>query len=353
MGSVVVLDGSRGEGGGQILRTGMALCALMGRPLEIVRIRAGRRNPGLAAQHLTGVRALVEITGGSVEGASIGSRALRFSPGPIRGGAYTFDVSEAQASAGSVGMLFQAVAPALAYAPEPSRLTLKGGTHVKWAPPVHYLQEVLLPTLARTGLGAEIETETWGWYPEGGGVARAEVRPAGALSGIDLTARPGLERVDLLSAVSNLPVSIARRQQDRAQRRLQDAGLPLRVETFRAPSPGKGTFVFLLARYGAMRAGFSALGELGRPAEQVADEAVDALLAHHEAGQAVDPHLSDQLVLYLALAEGRSAFATSRVTQHLLTAAEVAAEIAGARVEVEGEVGGPGKVTVEGIGFGR
>lgn len=360
MASGVVLDGSRGEGGGQILRTGMALCALMGRPLKIVRIRAGRRNPGLAAQHLTGVRALVEITGGEVEGAAMGSQTLRFSPGPIRGGAYTFDVSGVQASAGSVGLLFQAVAPVLAYAPEPSRLTLKGGTHVRWAPPVHYLQGVLLPALARMGLSAGIEAETWGWYPEGGGTARAEVRPVEALRGMDLTARSDLERVDLLSAVSNLPVSIARRQQDRALRRLQDAGLPqridnpmLRVETFRAPSPGKGTFVFLLAHYGAVRAGFSALGELGKPAERVADEAVDALLAHHAGGQAVDPHLTDQLVPYLALAEGQSAFATSRVTQHLLTVAEVTAEITGARIEVEGEEGGPGRVTVEGIGFRR
>ncbi len=331
----------------------MALCALMGRPLEIVRIRAGRRKPGLAAQHLTGVRALVEITGGAVEGAALGSQTLRFSPGAIRGGTYTFDVSEAQASAGSVGMLFQAVAPVLAYAPEPSHLTLKGGTHVRWAPPVPYLKEVLLPTLNRMGLDARIETGTWGWYPEGGGVARAEVRPAGTLGGIDLTARPDLERVDLFSAVSNLPVTIARRQQDRAQRRLRDAGLPLRVETFRAPSPGKGTFVFLLAHYGAVRAGFSALGELGKPAEQVADEAVDALLAHHATGQAVDPHLADQLVLYLALAEGRSAFAASQVTQHLLTVAEVAGEIADAKVVVEGDLGGPGRVMVEGIGFRR
>ncbi|OGG48991.1 MAG: RNA 3'-terminal-phosphate cyclase [Candidatus Handelsmanbacteria bacterium RIFCSPLOWO2_12_FULL_64_10] len=351
MTDTVVLDGSRGEGGGQVLRTGMALCALMGRPLEIVRIRAGRRNPGLAAQHLTGVRALVEITGGEVEGAAMGSQALRFAPGPIRGGAYTFDVSEAQASAGSVGLLFQAVAPVLAYAPEPSRVTLRGGTHVRWAPPVHYLQGVLLPALARMGLSAGIETETWGWYPEGGGTARAEVRPVEALRGVDLTARPDLGCVDLLSAVSNLPVSIARRQQDRALRRLQDAGLLLRVETFRAPSPGKGTFVFLLAHYDAVRAGFSALGELGKPAERVADEAVDALLAHHAGGQAVDPHLADQLVPYIALAEGPSAFATSRVTPHLMTVAEVAAEITGARIGVEGEIGGPGRVTVEGIGF--
>jgi RNA 3'-terminal phosphate cyclase (ATP) len=299
------------------------------------------------------VRALAEITGGEVEGAFIGSQALRFAPGPIRGGVFAFDVSEVQASAGSVGLLFQAVAPALAYAPEPSRVTLRGGTHVRWAPPVHYLQGVLLAGLARMGLSAGIEAETWGWYPEGGGTARMEVRPVEALQGVDLTARPDLERVDLLSAVSNLPLSIARRQQDRALRRLRDAGLPVRVETFRAPSPGKGTFVFLLAHYGAVRAGFSALGEIGKPAERVADEAVDALLVHHAGGQAVDPHLTDQLVPYLALAEGASALATSCVTQHLMTVAEVTAEITGARVAVEGGEGGPGRVRVDGIGFKR
>ncbi len=353
MQSPVVLDGSHGEGGGQILRTGLALCALTGRPLEMVRIREGRRNPGLAAQHLTGVRAVAEITGGSVEGAEMGSRELRFVPGLIRGGDYRFDVSEAQASAGSVGLLFQAVAPVLAFAPVPSRLTLKGGTHVKWAPPIHFLEGVLLPALSKTGLEGTVHTETWGWYPEGGGTARARVQPVNGLRSLILTERPELDRVDLLSVVSNLPVQIAQRQQDRARKRLEDAGIPLRIETAKVPSPGKGTFVFLLAHYRDIRAGFGSLGELGKPAETVADEAVEAFLAHHQTGRPVDPHLADQILPFLALAEGQSTIATSEITQHLATVAEVAGEITGAKIEIEGEIGAPGSVTVEGIGFRR
>ena len=353
MASPVILDGSRGEGGGQILRTAMALCALTGRGLQIERIRANRRNPGLAAQHLTGVKAVAEICGGTVEGAEIGSQSLRLDPGTIRGGRYTFDVSAVRASAGSAGMLFQTVLPLLAFGDGPSELMLKGGTHTKWAPPIHFLREVLLPALRTTSLVAEIDTETWGWYPQGGGVCRAAIQPVDALRPVRLADRPALERVDLLSVVSNLPVSIARRQQDRARKRLEDAGIPLRIETAKAPSPGKGTFVFLLAHYGEHRAGFSSLGELGKPAERVADEAVDAFLAHHGSAQPVDSFLADQIVIFLALAEGRSTFTTPEVTRHLVTVAEVTSEITEAEIRIEGEVGEAGMVEVEGIGLER
>ncbi len=351
MEAYVVLDGSRGEGGGQILRTGLALCGLMGRPLEIAHIRSGRRKPGLAAQHLTGVRAVARVTGGTVEGAELGSQKLRFVPGPIRGGDFILDVSEVQASAGSVGLLFQAVLPVLAYAPEPSALTLKGGTHVNWAPPLHYLRDALLPALRMLGLWADIDIETWGWYPGGGGVATARTRPVTELRPIRLVARPDLERLELLSVVSNLPVQIARRQQDRAQRRLRDEGITPHIQTAKVPSPGKGTFVFVLAHYEDVRAGFSALGELGKPAERVADKAVDAFFGHHRTGCPVDPHLADQLIPYMALAAGRSELAVSAATRHLMTVAEVTEEITGAEIEVEGEIGKPGKVMVEGMGF--
>jgi RNA 3'-terminal phosphate cyclase (ATP) len=331
----------------------MALCALTGRSLEIDRIRANRRKLGLAAQHLTGVKAVARICGGTLEGAEIGSQRLRFQPGPIAGGSYRFDVSEVRASAGSSGMLFQTVLPVLAFAGAPSELVLKGGTHTKWAPPIHFLKEVLLPTLKSTGLDTGLDVETWGWYPQGGGVCRATIQPVDALEPVHLTGRPVLEHVDLLSVVSNLPVSIARRQQDRARKRLEDAGIPLRIETTKAPSPGKGTFVFLLAHYGAHRAGFSALGELGKPAETVADEAVDAFLAHHGSEGPVDPYLADQMVIFLALARGRSTFATSQVTPHLVTVAEVAGEITGAEIKIEGEAGEPGRVEIDGVGLER
>ena len=319
MGAEVVLDGSRGEGGGQILRTAMALCTLLGRPLAISNIRAGRGAPGLAAQHLTGVRAVCTACGGTVEGADLGSQTLRFVPGPIRGGKFTFDVSEVRASAGSVGMLYLALLPVLAFAPEPSRIELKGGTHTKWAPPVHYLRDVLLPALARMGLDATIDVDTWGWYPQGGGTARAEIRPTPVLSPLDLTTRPALDAVHLMSTVSNLPLQIARRQQDRARKRLADAGVPVHIEAAKAPSPGKGTFVFVRPDYGEVNAGFSSLGELGKPAETVADEAVDAFCEHDGTDAPVDPHLADQILPYMALAEGHSRVSVAAITDHCRT----------------------------------
>ena len=177
----------------------------------------------------------------------------------------------------------------LRFVPGPARLALKGGTHLKWASPVHFLGDVQWPALSKTGLECRVHTETWGWYPEGGGTARARVQPVNVLRSLTPTERPDLNRVDLLSVVSNLPVQIARWQQDRDRKRLKDARIPLRIETAKAPSPGKGTFVFLLAQYGNIKAGFSSLGEIDKPAEQVAHEAVDAFLAHHRNGPSRGP----------------------------------------------------------------
>ena len=346
---MIHIDGSHGEGGGQILRTALSLAAIIGLDVEISSIRAGRRRPGLMAQHLTGARAVAEITQGELEGAALGSQEITFRPGRIAGGRYRFDVSEARASAGSTGMIFQSIAPVLAFAEAPSEVILKGGTHTEWAPPTDYLKDVFLPTVSGMGLDAELRTETWGWYPVGGGTVRVHVHPLHALRPLDLSERGDLVALTGCSVVSDLPLSIARRQRLQLRKRLNENGLDAKIELLDAPSSGKGTFVFLLARFEHIVAGFSSLGSKGLPAERVADQAADEFLAYIASNGATDPHLADQLILYMALAEGCSRFTTSQVSQHLLTNLWVTEQLIPAAFNVEGKIGEQGQIVVEGI----
>ena len=346
---MITMDGSYGEGGGQVVRTSLTLSALLKRPLRIEKIRAGRRNPGLQAQHLTGVRATAQVCGARLEGADLGSQILAFVPqSPPRPGEYTFDVAEARkgGSAGATSLVFQTLLLPLAFAHGTARLTLQGGTHVAWSPPFHYLKQVYLPTLARMGVDAEVEIERWGWYPIGGGVIRAEIKGTEGLGGIQLTERGTLVRLSGISALSNLPSHIAERQRRRAVEILRAEGFAPEIEMVDAPASGQGTCVFLLAEYENGRAGFTALGARGKPAEKVAEEACRDFLAHHQSGACLELHLADQLILPMALAHGPSAFTTCRITQHLLTNIWVVEQFLEVTFEVEGKEGGEGTVMV-------
>ncbi len=321
--SRVLIDGSIGEGGGQVLRTALTLSALTGRPVEITNIRAGRPNPGLQPQHLTAVQAAAAICRAEVEGAELGSQALRFVPRnrPIPG-RYTFDVAEVagRGSAGAVGLVFQTVFLPLALADGESTLTLRGGTHVPWAPSADYLREVFLPTVARMGLRAEIELVAWGFYPVGGGEVRVRIAGrAGALMPISLTERGDGARVWGWGVVSNLPAHIPQRMVDRARNLLAQAGLKADLQPKIVRGAGAGAGIFLFIRYQRSVAGFAAYGRKGLPAEEVAAEGCRELLAHHASGAPVDPHLADQLLLPMAFADGTSRMVTSAVTGHLLT----------------------------------
>jgi RNA 3'-terminal phosphate cyclase (ATP) len=348
---VVRIDGSVGEGGGQILRTSLALAALLAREVEIINIRRGRKVPGLQPQHLTAVRAIRDITGGRTLGDELGSELLIFMPGKCEGGVYEFDVSKIRASAGSVSLIFQAVLPALLFAPCPTHLVLKGGTHVPFSPPTTYVERVFLPLLQRMGGRASLKTIRWGWYPHGGGIVEADIEPVERLSAIDLTRREELVKIEGLAVVSHLPLSIAERLCRRLLQRLARYELVAEIELVHAPAAGRGAGLFVFARYGDVVAGFSALGEVGKRAEAVADEVYRALVAHHRSGKVADRHVADQLLLYMALAEGRSAITVSEITPHLLTNVWVIERFLPVKFEVEGEVGKPGAVSVEGVGF--
>jgi RNA 3'-terminal phosphate cyclase (ATP) len=349
--TMLTIDGSYGEGGGQVLRTSLVLSAVLGRPVRIVNIRAGRKNPGLAPQHLTGVRAIARVCNARVEGAELRSTALTFVPqGAPQPGEYRFDVAEAakSGSAGATSLVFQTLFLPLALATGDSHLTLEGGTHVAWSPPFHYLAHVFLPMVRRMGLDATVELERWGWYPIGRGMMHATIRGCRGrehLEGINLTQRGELRRLWGISALSNLPKHIGQRQKKAAEVALKQHGFEAQVRVIHGPAHGRGTAVFLVAEYEGAVAGFTALGERGKPAEVVAREAVDEFLRYHASGQALDHHLADQLILPMALARSPSAFTTCEITQHLLTNCWVVEQFLPARFEIEGEEGQPGRVT--------
>ncbi len=339
---MLTLDGAHGEGGGQILRTALALAVALRRPVALNRIRIGRPKPGLQPQHLTVVRALAAISDAEVAGDALDSTELRFAPRALGPGRYRFDVGAVKGSAGSVSLLFQALLLPLALAAAPSRLTLIGGTHVPWSPPVDYLTEVFLPALERLGVRASLVLTRWGWYPAGGGEVEASIAPAAGLRGI--TPGPPGARLPVtgLSAVSRLPRGIAERQRRRALERLSAAGVSAEItlrEDASARSPG--TLLFLAERG---RAGFSALGRRGVPAEQVADEAVEGLLAYRASGAAVDERLADQLVPFLALAATDSDFTCPAISSHLTTVAWVVEQFLPVRIELA--AGPPARVRI-------
>jgi RNA 3'-terminal phosphate cyclase (ATP) len=315
-------------------------------PVEIHSIRARRKNPGLQAQHLTAVSALAQICGAAVDGAALGSRELRFAPGAIQGGEYHFDVG----TAGSTALVLQAILLPLALAPGPSRAVLTGGTHVPWSPSVHYVREVWFPVLGKMGVSADLELLRWGFYPKGGGRVRVAIEGGARLRPATLVSRQGAVRLRGLSVVANLARGIAERQRDQALRRLEGEGRQADIALVEAEAAGAGSFLILVADAGGVPAGFSAVGERGKPAERVADEVVDPLFGFLKGDAACDPYLADQVILPMALAGGTSRLTTSRVTPHLLTTVQIVQQALGCPVEVGGEEGSPGHVTIEGVG---
>ncbi|MCS7253469.1 MAG: RNA 3'-terminal phosphate cyclase [Armatimonadota bacterium] len=350
----VLIDGSYGEGGGQILRTSLALSALTQKPLRIEHIRAGRSRPGLRPQHLTGVKAVQMIANAEVEGAHVESTSLSFIPKGLRSGNFTFDVSEDRPSAGSITLIFQTVLPALMFAERESTLRIiRGGTHVPMSPPADYIQSVFLPMLERMGASASFEVKRAGWYPKGGGEALCKVTPVKSLSPIEVVERGSIRQITIVSAISNLKRSIAERQASQALRRLTELGIPkgsINVELAELPSVGQGTMLFLLAEFENVISGFSSLGEIGKPAEKVADEAAEEFASYLKSNAPVDGRLCDQIVLYMALANGRSCIRTERLTMHAHTNMWVIEHFLEVKFEVKGNIGEQATIRVDGVG---
>jgi RNA 3'-terminal phosphate cyclase (ATP) len=339
----LTIDGRYGEGGGQILRTALTLSAIHKVPVHIDHIRGNRRKPGLRPQHLIAVDALATITGARVEGAKVDSREIVFEPGEIMGGNYCFDIG----TAGSTGLVIQTVIPVLLLGKIPSQIQITGGTHVPWSPSFHYLNAVFLPALKKMGGEVSLEIDKWGWYPKGGGRVRALVKNTQGLKAIHLSNRGKLLNLHILSAVSNLPLTIAERQRDQALKRIEYLGLHPNISIENAPSPGQGTVLFLAAQFEGSIGGFTSLGERGKRAEKVADDACNEFIKFLDSKGIIDIHLADQLVLYMALARGRSTLITERITEHLLTNIWVIEQFFPLKFDVEKKTG---KIGVDGIG---
>jgi RNA 3'-terminal phosphate cyclase (ATP) len=336
------VDGTMGEGGGQVLRSALTLSLLTGRPLRLTRIRARRDPPGLAPQHRMAVQAAARVAGAVVKGDDIGSRVLEFVPGNVTPGGYEFDIG----TAGSTSLVLQTVLLPLALAPGPSNVRLRGGTHVPWSPCFHFLDWHWRVMLGRLGLHFLLCMIQAGFYPPGGGVVQATIPGGARIGGLELRHRGRLLSIRGLSAAACLPMEIAERQRSQALQRLQGLDCPVDIAVEQLPAPSPGTVLALLAQFEHGQACFSALGARGKRAERVADEAADELLRFLARDGAVDRWLADQLLLPLAVARTPSEFTTSAVTGHLLTNADVIRAFLPASIEIDGAAGEPGTVRV-------
>jgi RNA 3'-terminal phosphate cyclase (ATP) len=322
---MLTIDGSFGEGGGQILRSALALSLVTGTPLRMTRIRARRERPGLQRQHLTAVRAAAAVGRAEVTGAAIGSRELVFRPRGVTPGDHTFDIG----SAGTTSLVLQTVLPALLGAAGPSSITLLGGTHNPLAPPFEFLERAFFPLLARLGPRVTATLEAWGFYPSGGGRLRVTVEPA-PLGGLELLERGAIRRQSVLAAVANLPETIARRELATAAAVLgwDPSYLQSHVVT---GSHGPGNVVLITVESEHVAEVFAGFGEKGLRAEIVAERAATEAREYLDAGVPVGPHLADQLLLPLALGAGGS-FRTVAPTLHARTQADLIERVLGAKI---------------------
>jgi len=344
-GDPVKVDGLYGEGGGSVLRTALGLSAVTGRPVSVRNIRSNRPRPGLAAQHLTGLRALARLFGARIDGAELGSTAICFAPGKPVAGEIEVDVG----TAGSIALMLQTLMIPLPFAGRDTRISLSGGTHVPWAPTVDYLANVTIPLLERMGCRYEIEILKPGYYPRGGGKVVLNSSPSNGLGALNLDNFGRLCNVRGISRVSNLPEHVAGRQASSAKKVLGSV-LDVKVDVISeaALCPGSAITLWALTSNGC-RLGASALGKRGKPAEEVGRQAGDEILSYMNFGAPVDPYFLDQVIPYAALARGRTRLSGSRYTLHAKTNIHIVKKFVDCEIEVEGDLDGPCKVTIDGV----
>jgi RNA 3'-terminal phosphate cyclase (ATP) len=325
---LIRIDGTYGEGGGQILRTSLSLSLVTGKPFRIENIRAGRQKPGLLRQHLTAVLAAAEISGAEVDGATLGSPCLTFSPGAVRPGEYRFAVG----TAGSASLVFQTLLPALMLARGTSSIELEGGTHNMAAPPFEFLARAFVPLVERMGPKIRLRLERHGFYPAGGGRFSAGIEPVEALTPLHTGERGEIESRRVTAIVANLPRHIAQREVEKAASMLNWGAETQVIESTRA-SDGPGNVTMVEIGTANSTAIFTAFGHLGVSAEMVAESAAREALDYLASTALACEHLTDQLLLPFALA-GAGSFTAVQVNLHARTNMDVIAKFLPVRFEI-------------------
>ncbi len=342
---MIELDGSHGEGGGQILRTALTLSILTGRPFKLANVRANRKPPGLRPSHVMSVKAASDICRARYKGGSVGSSTLYFEPGDVKAGKYHFSIG----TAGATGLVLHTVYLPLALrGSADSELTITGGTHVSTSPCYHYNATTWAAYLKRMGIEVTTEMVRPGFYPRGGGEIRATIRPCSRVRGLRFMDCPELTTAGGFSAVAGLPErqqDIARRQSRRLAFRFKQEGIESHIPDEFWPG-GPGTVAAALFRQAPVPTLFFSVGERGKPAEAVADDAADLALAFRETKAPVDLHAADQIILPLALSPDPSEYRTSEVTRHLTTNIAVIRRFLDRDISIEGEEGATGVVRI-------
>lgn len=334
---LIRIDGAHGEGGGQILRTSVALAALTGQPCRVENIRAGRPNPGLAASHVAAVRAVAALSSGEVEGLDIGSRTIEFRPGTVEAGAHAIDVG----TAGSVTLVLQACLPVALAAPAPVRLSLTGGTDVPWSPPWDYLARVFLPLLRKCGARVDVVLHRRGYYPRGGGLVEVNVGSGTSWRPLRLEEPGELRSIRGIAHASNLPADIPKRMKHAAMRRLHGRGeVKIEERVYSGnETVGQGGALVLWADMDATILGADSLAARGKPSERIGEEAAAGLVKELDARACLDVHSADQLLMYLVQTQEASAFRVREVSGHLRTAAWLLGQFLERKVSIEPDHG--------------
>jgi len=349
----VEIDGSIGEGGGQVLRASIAYAAVCGKTLRIFNIRAKRDNPGLRPQHLIAVRAVSTLCDGRVNGLEAGSQEIIFVPNEIKGGKIWFKIG----TAGSTTLVLQALIPVALFADKEVFVTLEGGTNNKWAPQIDYLKNIFLPLIEKTGAKIEVNIEKRGHYPKGGGKITAKISPVKNLNPITLTEFGEVEKIEGLSHCVKLPQHVAERQAKAALDELWPnyGNININLEWWEKQNdphlgPGSGIVLWAKTTKGAILGG-DALGAPKKPAEEVGKEATQNLLKELKTKMPVDSHSGDQLIPFMALAKGVSTIKVTQLTLHAETCIKVSEIIMGTKFDVKGEINQSAEITCHGIGL--
>jgi len=347
---MIDIDGSMMEGGGQVLRMATSYSAVLGEPIRVNNIRSKRSQPGLKPQHLTTLRAAAKISNAEIRGDSIGSSEIVFEPGRIRGGDYSFDIG----TAGSVSLMLQCLTPILLYADDDSSVSIKGGTAVKWSPPVAFLEHVVYEAFKAMGGSLDINVQRHGFYPRGGGEVTQKTKPVDKLNPLNLE-NPAIKNINGVSLCGSLPRHVGERQADAAKEKLSELSMEVDIKRVVAdPEPfGPGSFICLWAEGSNVYLGADSLGARGKPAEKVGREAASLLITNVRKGANMDQHTTDHMILPASLAQGESVFKTSHITLHTLTAIELAKQFTDAWFKIDGKQGEPGVIRVCGIGLGN